>query len=255
MNRDMRNWTTYKTAAITGILGSVLGIASWGLNSTFVNRAVPEYNTDYVSFLMTGILISNLILPLGYGVSKLNPQTIENILMTGMSTPTFVLGGLMWTYVFSMIFFVPQFLIGVYVFGAHLYTNIVSLIVAMIISSMIVLSFSIISTGMRIVTKVNDPFTWAIGVMSSIFSGMTFPIDHLNNFLPGLSNVSWALPATWIYHIIRLSTLENASLTEPSVALAFLITLCYALVLIPTSIWVFQWGLRRAKQDGSLGQY
>ncbi|HZW56805.1 MAG TPA: ABC transporter permease [Nitrososphaerales archaeon] len=254
--RDIRNWSTYKTAALTSVLGTLLGVASWGLSTTYRNRAVPDYNTDYVSFLITGVIIANLILPLGQGVQKgLNPQTIENILMTGMPTPTFVLGQVMWPYILSVIFLIPQVFIGVYVFHAHLIINYVSLILAVAISSAIVFSFSVISTGMRIVTKVNDPFTWAISVMSQIFSGMTFPVSHLNDYIPGLSTVSWFLPQTWIYHIVRLATLEDGSLTQPDVATSFLVTLVIAIVLVPISMRVFQWGLARAKRDGSLGHY
>jgi ABC-2 type transport system permease protein len=252
----MHNFTTYKSAAIMTLAGTLFGIASWGFSATFRNVAVPQYNTDYVSFLITGIIVANLIMPLGSGVSKgLNPQTIENVLMTGMSTPTFVLGQVMFSYILSVVFLVPQLIVGVYVFGAHLDINYLSLVLAIVISSVIVFSFSLISTGMRIVTKVNDPVTWSIGMASQIFSGMTFPVSHLNNYIPGLSNASWFLPNTWIYDIVRLSTLEDASLTQPAVAEAFLVALGIAVVLLPLGARVFQWGLNRAKRDGTLGQY
>ena len=116
-------------------------------------------------------------------------------------------------------------------------------------------SFSIISTGLRIVTKVNDPFTWSIGMASQVLSGMVFPVSHLNNYIPGISNVALFLPYTWIYQIVRVSSLQDASLTEPSVALSFLVTLLIAAVLLPISIRVFRWGVNTAKRDGSIGQY
>ncbi len=79
----------------------------------------PQYNTDYVSFLIVGILVTNLVLPLGSGVQKqLNPWTLETILMTGIKTPTFVLGTSLWTYILSVILFIPQLYLGIYVFGA-----------------------------------------------------------------------------------------------------------------------------------------
>lgn len=231
-------------------------MGSWGFSALYRNVQVTQYNTDYVSFLITGIIVSNLIMPLGSGVSKgLNPQTIENVLMVGMSMPTFVLGQVMFSYILSVLFLIPQVIVGVYFFGAHLVINYVSLILAVVISSVIVFSFSLISTGMRIVTKVNDPITWSISMASQVLSGMTFPVSYLNHVLPGLSTVSWFLPNTWIYDIIRLSSLEGASLTQPSVAEAFLVAVCIAAVLLPTGARVFQWGLNRAKRDGTLGQY
>ncbi|MDA4118520.1 MAG: hypothetical protein OK455_09280, partial [Thaumarchaeota archaeon] len=133
--RDIYNWSTYKSSAITTVVGGLIGIAAWGLGSTFVNRPVPEYNTDYVSFLIIGVLISNLVIPFGSGVQKqLNPWTLETILMTGLRAPTFILGTSLWQYVISVIFFIPQIFIGIYIFGAHLDVNYISLVVSMFIA-------------------------------------------------------------------------------------------------------------------------
>jgi len=254
--RDMRLWRSYKSAAITAVLGGLLGITSWGLNATYRNVAVPQYNTDYVSFLITGILVTNLILPISQGLqSRFNPWTLETVLMTGLRSSTLVLGSVGWTYILSVLLFIPQMILGVFVFGAHLVINPISLIVAVLLSTIVVFSIAMISTGLRIVTKVSDPVTWGLGVAASVFAGVTFPIQHLNSYLPGLSDVSWILPQTWIYDIVRLSSLEGASLLEPSVAEAFLVTLCFGLVLLVLGAHIFRWGLIRAKKDGSLGWY
>ena len=254
--RDIFNWSTYKSQAITTLLGGLIGIAAWGFNATFVNRPVPEYNTDYVSFLIIGVLVTNLVLPFGAGVQKqLNPFTLETILMTGLRTPTFVLGTSLWTYILSVVLFVPQIFIGVYVFGAHLVINYVSFFAAVSISTLIIFCLAMVSTGIRLVTKVTDPVTWAIGIAASLLAGVSYPVDHLNAYVPGLSTVSWILPQTWIYHIIRLSTLEAGSLLDIQILIPFLVTLAYALILVPISFGVYRWGLNRAKKDGTLGWY
>lgn len=254
--RDIYNWSTYKSQIFTTLATSIIGVASWGINADYRNVSVPQYNTDYVSFLIVGILVTNLVLPLGSGVQKqLNPWTLETILMTGIKTPTFVLGTSLWTYILSVVLFVPQLYLGIYVFGAHLVINYVSLIVAVMISSLIIFCLAMISTGIRIVTKVTDPVTWGLTVAASLLAGMTYPVSQLNNYIPGLSTVSWILPQTWIYHIMRLSTLEAGSLLDVGIAEAFIVTLCYALVLVPISVSVYRWGLNRAKKDGTLGWY
>jgi ABC-2 type transport system permease protein len=254
--RDMSRWSTYKTQAIISILGGALGIISWGLNSTYVNRPVPEYNTNYVSFLVVGVLISSLILPLQQGVqSRISPFTLETILMAGLRTPTFILGTVIWPYLLSVILFIPQLVIAVVYFKAHLIINPLSFVLSLIISSSIIFSLAMISTAFRIVTKTSDPVTWGLNVASSIFSGMTFPVQFLNNFIPGLSNVSWFLPQTWVYHIVRLSTLTGASIFAPGTAESFLIASVFGAVLLPIGFKVFRWGLNRAKRDGSLGHF
>jgi ABC-2 type transport system permease protein len=254
--RDMSRWSTYKTQAMISILGGVLGIISWGLNSSYVNRPVTEYNTNYISFLIVGILISSLILPLQQGVqNRISPFTLETILMAGIRTPTFILGTVVWPYILSVILFIPQLIIAVLYFKAQLIINPLSFILSLIISSAIIFSLAMISTGFRIVTKTSDPITWGLNVASSIFSGMTFPVQYLNNFIPGLSNVSWILPQTWVYHIVRLATLTDASIFTPSVALSFATASAFGVVLLPVGFYTFKWGLNRAKRDGSLGHF
>lgn len=254
--RDIYNWSTYKSQAFTTIIGGLLGVATWGFTATFNTALVPEYNTDYVSFLIVGILVTNLILPLGTGVQKqLNPWTLETILMTGLKTPTFVLGTSLWTYIVSVLLFIPEIFVGITVFHAVLVVNYVSLVVAVVISSLIIFCLAVISTGIRMVTKVTDPVTWGIAVAASLLAGATYPIQHLDTVASGLSTFSWILPQTWIYHIVRLSTLEGGSLLDPSIALPFLITLGYAIALVPIAVYVYRWGISRAKKDGTLGWF
>jgi ABC-type multidrug transport system permease subunit len=254
--RDIYNWSTYKSQILTTVATSLIGVAAWGVNADYRNILVPQYNTDYVSFLIVGILVTNLVLPLGSGVQRqLNPWTLETILMTGIKTPTFVLGTSLWTYILSVVLFIPQLYLGIYAFGAHLVINYVSLVVAIMISSLIIFCLAMISTGIRIVTKVTDPITWGLAAAASLLSGLTYPVSQLNNYYPGLSTVAWLLPQTWIYHITRLATLEAGSLLDPGIAEAFLVTLAYALILVPISVYVYRWGLSRAKKDGTLGWY
>ena len=254
--RDMSRWATYKTQAVTSLISGVLGILSWGLNATYVNRPVPQYNTDYISFLIVGVLITSLILPVGSGLqNRLSPFTLETVLMAGIRTPTFILGTVVWPYTLSVILFIPQIIVAEVYFGAHLSINPLSFILSMFISTLIIFCLSMISTGFRLVTKTTDPVTWGLAIAATIFAGVTFPVQHLNDFVPGLANVSYFLPQTWIYNIIRLASLTNASLLDPAIVLAFAEASVFAVVLLPISFWAFRWGMHRAKKDGTLGHF
>ena len=81
MKRDFFSWTTYRTAAITQVVGILIGVFSWGIGAAYVQRPVQEmYGSDYVSFLLVGVAVSNLVMPLVLGVqNQLNPWTLETI--------------------------------------------------------------------------------------------------------------------------------------------------------------------------------
>ena len=254
--RDMLNWASYRSQILTSLLGATIGIATWALLGTYNPTPVTYYNTTYTSFLVTGILIFSLIAPISRGLdSRLAAWTLETVLMTGMRTSTFVLGTVAWGYVLALVFLVPQVAVAVLLFNVQFSVNITSLVLAIGISSLIGFSLSMITAGFRVVTKVTDPFTWAMSVGQSLFAGMTFPIQHLDSYISGISTFCWILPQTWIYHIFRLSILEDASVLSPGIASAFLGALLFALILLPIGLWVFRWGMARAKREGTLGWF
>jgi ABC-type multidrug transport system permease subunit len=256
--RDFFSWTTYRTAVITQLINVFIGVFSWGVSATYVQKPVQEmYNSDYISFLVVGIAISNLIMPLAQGIERqLNPWTLETVLMTGIKTPVFVIGNIMWTYIFSAFTFVPYLFIGIYVFGARLNVNLPSTVVAFIISAAILVGLSMISTGLRVVTKATDPITWAINVLQNLLSGVSFPVIYLNTiFFPGFSTISWFLPQTWVYHLCRLAMLTDASLLNGGIAVEFLKGAAFAIILLPLGYKVLQWGIARSKREGTLGWY
>ncbi len=256
--RDFFSWTTYRTAAITQVTGILIGVFSWGISAAYVQRPVQEmYGSDYISFLLVGMAVSNLIMPLVLGVqNQLNPWTLETILMTSIRTPIFVLGNIMWTYIFSVLSFIPYLLIGTSFFHASIRPNLLAVVMALAISAAIMMGLSMISTGLRILTKSTDPITWAINILQSLFAGVAFPVIYLDTILfPGASTISWFLPQTWVYHLCRISMLTNPSLTDPSVLVMFLLGALFAAVLLPVGYKVFWWGVNKSKREGTLGWY
>ena len=262
LRRDMNNWASYKTQVTVSILGSLVGFASWGFNASYRNATVtlqsftptPVFQISYLAYIVTGILVSNVVLSLTSGVTGgLRPWALESIMMTGMRPSTFVLGTVAWSYLLSVLLFIPQLLIGVLFFQVTLDVNIISFLLAILVSGVIVLAISMASVGMRLVTKGSDPILWILGISMSLLSGVTFPVQFLNKYFPGIIYISWALPYTWIFDIVRLSTLTGASILDPTVGVALLVCLAFAVVLVPIGLYLFSWGLRRAKQQGTLG--
>ncbi|MEM2248983.1 MAG: ABC transporter permease [Candidatus Bathyarchaeia archaeon] len=256
VKRDFRDWRTYRTQVITQLITIAIGILSWAINAVYRNRPVPEYDTDYISFLVVGLVIGNLVMPISQGLERrLNPWTLENIIMTGIPIPIFVVGHIAWPYIFSLATFIPQLLIGIFWFGVNLRVNILSTVLAFIISAMILLGLAMISIGFRLVTKSTDPITWTINTLQQLLAGISFPVQFLDTFIPGVSNLSWFLPQTWVYHLWRLAILKAAPITDPIILLEFLKGSAFAVILFPMGYRVFRWGLDRARRDGTLGWF
>jgi hypothetical protein len=196
-------------------------------------------------------------MPIVQGVERqLNPWTLETILMTDISTPIFVIGNISWSYLFSVLTFIPYLLIGTSLFHAKLNVNILATVTAFIISAAILMGIAMISTGVRIVTKSTDPITWALNILQNLFAGVAFPVTYLNTiFFPGVSTISWFLPQTWVYHLCRLSMLTDSSLTDPKVLVEFLKGSLFAIILLPVGYKLLWWGIAKSKKEGTLGWY
>lgn len=254
--RDFWDWRTYKTQVITQLITIAIGILSWAINATYRNRPVPEYDTDYISFLVVGLVIGNLVMPISQALERrLNPWTLENIIMTGIPIPIFVAGQIAWPYAFSLTTLIPQLLVGIIWFEVKLKVDLISTLMAFVVSAMILLGLSMISIGFRLVTKSTDPITWTINTLQQLLAGISFPVQFLDSFIPGVSAASWILPQTWVYHLWRLSMLKAASLMDAAVQLEFLKGSIFAVILFPVGYRVFRWGLNRAKRDGTLGWF
>jgi ABC-2 type transport system permease protein len=264
IRRDASNWSSYKLQIVIAILGAIVGFTSWGFNASYRNVTVPftgllptpVYQISYLSFIVSGILVSNVVLSLTGGVtSGLRPWMLESILMTGIRPATFVLGTVAWSYFLSLVFFFPQLLIGILFFNISLDVNPLSFVISILISGVMVFGLSMASVGMRLVTKITDPINWVLGISMSLLSGQTFPVQYLNNYFPGITYISWVLPYTWVFIMVRLSTLTGASIFDAGIAIPMLVSLLYAAILVPVGLYFFRWGLRRAKKQGTLGFY
>jgi hypothetical protein len=254
--KDFYVWESYKSQVTTALLSVAFGLFSWAILGSYSNKPVPQYDTNFISFLVIGILVSSFVLPLSQGLqNRLNPWTFETVLLSGVRMPVFVVGGLLWQVIFQGLTLIPQLMIAVYIFNIQLSINLFSTMLAFAITMVIVVCLAMIDMGIRVVTKQADPILWALIVAQGIGSGMLYPVQQLNSYIPGIATLSWAIPFTWIYHLIRISVLANGSLLDPVVALSFLEGALYCCLLIPLSIYALRWGMRRAKRDGTLGWY
>jgi len=254
--KDSTIWRSYRSGVMISLLGVVFGLVAWAILGKYTNHPVPEYDTDYISFLIIGILVFNFAVPLATGLqNRLNPWTIETVFMSGLSMPVFVVGSLLWSFIFSTLAIIPQLAIAVVWFGIVLNVNIVSALLAFLISTVIILSLAMMDMGIRVVTKTQDPILWGIVIAQGIASGQLYPVQSLNAYLQGASTLAFGIPFTWIYHLVRLSLLAGASLTDPSTAQAFLEGGVYTVVLFFVCYQIMAWGISRAKRDGTLGWY
>jgi ABC-2 type transport system permease protein len=111
-------------------------------------------------------------------------------------------------------------------------------------------SVGIISASFVMVLKRGDPVAWLFTGLSALLGGLYYPVSVLPEWL---RYVSYLLPVTYALEGMRLALLKGYSLHEllpDIIALAL-----FSCIMIPLSIAIFGYAVKRAKKEGSLTQY
>jgi ABC-2 type transport system permease protein len=116
-----------------------------------------------------------------------------------------------------------------------------------------ILAFSglgILSASYLLVFKKGNPVNWAVLGVSSVVGGMMYPVSVLPRWLRFVARL---IPVTYSLEGMRAAILGHASIRELWPSLAGL--LIFAALVLPISVGVFSWALRRTKVTGTLTHF
>jgi ABC-2 type transport system permease protein len=111
-------------------------------------------------------------------------------------------------------------------------------------------AIGMLSASFHMTFKRGDPINFFINAAATLFGGVFFPIEVLPGSLQFISKI---LPITYSLTAMRKALLTGAELKEVGSELMTLTA--FALVLVPAGLAVFNMALRKARKDGSLGQF
>lgn len=260
VRRDFINETSYKLSFLMQLFGIIISILTFFYISKLVGNIgvsyLRPYGGNYFSFVLIGIAFYGY---LGVSMRSLSESiregqmlgTLEALLVTQTEISTIILSSSLYSFIWASFRVAVYLLLGVFVFGINMSNA--NLLGASLILLLTILSFSglgIISASFIMIVKRGDPISWAFTSVSGLLGGLYYPIS----VLPGwLQKFSYLLPVTYSLEGMRLALLKGYSLSElmPSI-LALVI---FSIIILPLSILIFGYAVRRAKMDGTLTQY
>jgi ABC-2 type transport system permease protein len=260
LKRDVSLAISYRLSFILQIGGILFSVASfYFLSRLFGSALVPQlaqYGGDYFSFVLIGLAFSGY---LGLSLSSFSSSiregqmtgTLEIMLLSPTRLSVILLSSSVWPYLLTTVQVIFYLVLGALVFGFDAsHANVLTAVVVLILSIASFIGFGILSAAMVLITKKGDPIAWIFGGVSSLLSGVYYPISVLPGWLTPLSHV---LPMTYALDAMRLAMLKGDSLYD--VRFDILVLAGFALVLTPLSFFAFRSALRRAKMEGSLLHY
>ena len=140
-------------------------------------------------------------------------------------------------------------LFGVFVLGFWHDANFAALLVVLVPGAVAIFALSILFAAVVVLIKQADPIIGAYSMMAAILGGMVFPVEVLPIWIRPLA---WLIP---ISHAMTGTRLALAGEGIGEIAVHAIVLAAIAVVLLPVSIFAFNWAVQRAKYEGSLVEY
>lgn len=258
--RDFISETSYKFSFLMQLFSILVSTLTFFFISKLLGdvgvKYLKPYGGNYFSFVLIGIAFYGY---LGVSMRSLSESiregqmlgTLEALLVTQTEIPTIIFSSSLYSFIWASFRVAVYLLLGVFVFGVNMSNA--NLLGALLILLLTILSFSglgIISASFIMIMKRGDPISWTFTSISGLLGGLYFPISVLPGWLQKFSSL---LPVTYSLEGMRLALLKGYSLSElmPNI-LALII---FSIIILPLSILIFGYAVRRAKIDGTLTQY
>ena len=258
--RDFINETSYKFAFFLQLVGILVSMITYFFLSKLLGDIgvsyLKPYGGNYFSFILIGVAFFSYLRISIDGISKSIREgqmlgTLEALLVTQTGIPTIIISSSLYSFIFASFKVAVYLLLGVFVFGVNMgNANFAGALLILLLTIISFSSFGILSASFVMVLKRGDPISSIFTSVSGILGGLYYPVS----VLPGwLQKLSYLLPVTYSLEGMRLALLQGYSLRElmPNIVALLL----FSIIMLPLSIFIFGYAVKRAKIDGTLTQY
>jgi ABC-type multidrug transport system permease subunit len=252
MKRDMVSFSTYKTNIAILLLTAVFGALSFAYfgQSAISQSVAQDFHTNLTTYLIIGLAFNTYLGQALTLVQKtINPWALEEVLVSPTGLTTFIVGSSIWGFIWSTAVVAVYLLIGVYFFGVVLTVNVVGTLIVIILGVGTFIGFSMIGSGILILTKQGDPVTALITIATSLFGNVLFPPQVLP---PLLQAIAYVTPPYYFFTCIRHMLLGwTIAMILPDLEI---LTLMCA-IIVPLGYVIYAWCLKTARKNGTLSWF
>jgi ABC-2 type transport system permease protein len=257
--RDLAIARSYRVVFLFELIETLLGVAAFYYLSRFIE--VPSFAQNqpaggYFAFAVVGFAFFDyLTVALSAFDQSLEEArrngTLEYLLVTQTSLPVILAGSAI--YPFVLLSLRTTAYLGWAVFLFDFPVSQANWIGAILILGASILAFAglgVLSASYSLLFKRGNPVKWLFLGVAGLVSGIMYPVTVLPPYLQFLGGL---VPVTYSWQGMRVALLQHASLSVLWPTLRSL--LLFALILLPLSLAVFSWAIRRTKVTGTLTHF
>ena len=255
--RDLLIARTYRTVFVVEVIEALFGAATFYYVGRFVDtpelqHLLPQTSSYFAYSLIGFVFLDYLNAALDTFDRSLQEArdsgTLEHLLVTQTSLPVFMAGSALYPFVVTTLRIAVYLLWSAALFGFPLRSaNWLSVSVVLLASLLAFAGLGILSASYLLIFKRGNPAKWFVLGITSIVGGTLFPVSILPDWLQVVARLN---PVTYALDATRAALLAGAHLGALWRPLTVL--LLFAVVLLPVSMGVFAWAVRRTKATGTL---
>jgi ABC-2 type transport system permease protein len=254
--RDLSIARTYRTVFVLEAVEALFGVAMFFYVARFVDspqlqHALPQ-GGGYFAFSLIGfVFLDYLNAAMDTFDRSLEEArdsgTLEHLLITQTSLPVILAGSAIYPFAVTTLRIAVYVAWGALLFGFPLRDANWLAVTAVLLATLLAFSgLGILSASYLLLFKRGNPAKWFLLGVSSVAGGMLFPISVLPDWLQLVARLN---PVTYALDAMRAALLGAG---VQSVWRPLIVLLSFSAVLLPFSMAVFSWALRRTKTTGTL---
>ena len=257
VRRELATYASYRAKLALGLASLVLSLVTFSFVGRVVagagNGFVEQYGMSYSSFALVGIFVHSLAVSglhsFRSAVRREQLQgTLELLLTTRLPSPVLVALAGAGELVITVLGGAALMAGGAALIGLDLRLS-PSLAGALGLYLLVMCGVGLASAGVIMVSKEGEPISWAVSGATGLLGGVYFPVGMLPGWLQAGAR---ALPTT---HALAVARYGSEGATAPGSSGSLLFLAVSAAVSLAAGLAVLEWGCRRARNAGTLGQY
>ena len=255
--RDLSIARTYRTVFVLEAVQALFGVAMLFYVARFVDspqlRLLLPQGGSYFAFSLIGFVFLDYLNAAMDSFDRSLEEardsgTLEHLLVTQSSLPVILAGSAIYPLVAATLRIAVYAAWGALLFGFPLGDANWLAVAAVLLATLLAFSsLGILSASYLLLFKRGNPAKWFLLGVSSVAGGVLFPISVLPYWLQLVARLN---PVTYALDAMRAALLGGAGLE--AVLRPLLVLFVFSAVLLPLSMAVFAWALRRTKTTGTL---
>ncbi len=260
--KDWQQYWRYPLNVIGNIMQPLIWITpvyflgqAFSTNGKAVGFAAYSGTSDYVSFVLMGMVLSNFVQTVFWGIgyamkNDMDTGVLESNWLTPMPRPLLLIARTFSSLFITTLVSLAMLLIAGLVFGFRPTGNAFQALIPVIPMLIGLYGFGIAFASIVLILRDANTLVDMSSYLVSLFSGSEFPIKSMPTWL---MPISLALPLTYGYDAFRGFLLETSTIIPIQYEVALLVVFMF--VMIWLGLVVFNRMERKVRMLGTLGQH